>query len=332
MPAWLVFALSALAVAGAGVQLARAGDVLAEGTRLGGMWMGAIVLAAATSLPELTTGINAVAQGEPNLAAGDLFGACAANMMLLALADLAVRGPRVLVRVTVNQALVGALGICLASVAAIGILTTHDIAIGPISASTLVIALVYAAGMRLIHVNRGAPPFASEAELEQRHVDRAMLRRAVVGFVAAAIVILVAAPLLTRSTAELADQLGMSHGLAGMLFLALTTTLPEASVTVGSVRVGAYSMAVGNLFGSNCFNLATFVLLDIVHGPTALLSAIDPSMALAALFASLLMALAIVEVLNKSEARLWRVEPGPTFMLLAYLVGLLAVYAAGGGH
>ncbi len=319
-------------MAAAGVRLARDGDVLAEGTGLGGMWMGAVVLAAATSLPELMTGVNAVLQGEPDLAGGDVFGACMANMMILAVADLLVRGPRILTRVTINQALVGALGICMAVTAAIGMQASTLPRIGPFGIPTLVIGLIYAAGMRLIHVNRDAPPFMTEAEAAEVRFKRTELQRAVVGLIASAIVILIAAPKLTQSTAVIATQLGMTHGLAGMLFLALTTTLPEASVTFGSVRAGAYSMAVGNLFGSNCFNLATFVVLDLVHGGAPVLSIIDPSLSVAALFATLLMGLAIVEVLNKSERRVWILEPGPAFMVLVYLVGLFAVSAAGAGH
>jgi Ca2+/Na+ antiporter len=91
-------------------------------------------------------------------------------------------------------------------------------------------------------------------------------------------------------------------------------------------------MAVGNVFGSNCFNLATFVVLDLVHGTAPVLSISDPSLSVAALFATLVMGLAIVEVLNESERRVWIFEPGPAFMVLVYLVGLLAVSAASAAH
>lgn len=324
--------MSAAAVAAAGIRLARDGDVLAEGSGLGGMWMGAIVLAGATSLPELTTGINAVLRGQPDLALGDVFGACMANMAILATADLAMRGPRILTRVAINQALIGGLGICMAMTASIGIVLTSDLSLGAVGLSTLVTGLIYASGMRLIHLNRDAPPFASEADNQEPSGDEISAREmriAVIGFLISAAVIFAATPKLIESTSQLAVQFGISEGFAGMIFLALTTTLPEASVTIGSLRAGAYSMAVGNLFGSNCFNLATLPVLDVLDGTGALLDTVAPGLALAGLFATLLMGLAVVEVLNKSEQRIWILEPGPAFMIAVYFAGLAAVNAAG---
>ncbi len=193
--------------------------------------------------------------------------------------------------------------------------------------ATLVIGFMYVAGLRLLHRNRGElPPFRTRAEVTEAKPPPARLRRAVVGFSVAVVVIFVAAPFLAGSAAGLADQLGISRGFAGMVFLAFTTSLPEASVSYASVRAGAYSLAVGNLFGSNCFNMAALVPLDLVDGSGPLLARVEPELAVAALFGILLMGLALLDVLNKSERRVWIIEPGPAFMVLTYLIGLIAVF------
>jgi cation:H+ antiporter len=330
MPPWLIFLLSAAVVAGAGIRLAQDGDTIAEGTGLGGMWVGAILVAAATSIPELTTDINAVLQGNPSLAVGDLFGSSMANMLILAVADLLTRRPRLLTRVAINQVLVGILGVFLTVVAAIGVLAGRSIGPIPLGWSTLVIGFGYFTGMRLLHRNRGEPPFRTPEEVEAARPRRVALRRAMVWFTVAAIVILIAAPYLAASTAEVADQLGISRGFAGLLFLACTTSLPEAAVTYASVRSGAYNLAVGNLLGSNCFNMAALIPLDLVHGRGAILADADPGLTVGALFGVLLMALAMLDVMNKSERRIWALEPGPAFMILAYLVGVYASYRLSG--
>ena len=72
----------------AGTALARYGDAIAEATGLGRLWIGSVLLAGATSLPELTTGISAVRLGAVDLAVGDLFGSSLANMLILAVIDL----------------------------------------------------------------------------------------------------------------------------------------------------------------------------------------------------------------------------------------------------
>lgn len=330
MPAWLIFALGAAAVAGAGIRLAKDGDTIAEGTGLGGMWVGAILVAAATSLPELVTDINAVLQANPSLAVGDLFGSSMANMLILAVADLVSRQPRLLMRVAINQSLVGTLGIFLTAVAALGVVIGRALGPLPFGWSTVVIALAYVAGMRLLHRNREAPPFRTPGQVAETRPSRKDVRRAIVGFAVAALVILVAAPYLASSSAELADQLSISQGFAGMIFLAVTTSLPEAAVSYASVRTGAYNLAVGNLLGSNCFNMAALVPLDLVDGPGAMLRGVDPGLVVGALFGVLLMSLAMLDLMNKAERRIWMLEPGPVFMILAYLAGLVAVYRVTG--
>ena len=123
MPAWLIFTVSSAAVVLAGTRLARTGDVIADRTGMGRTWVGAILIAAATSLPELTTDSFAVVQGHGSLAVGDLVGSSMANMLLLAVADIALTRVRVLTRVAINQAIVGTLALILTAIAVAGALT-----------------------------------------------------------------------------------------------------------------------------------------------------------------------------------------------------------------
>ncbi len=329
MPAWLIFLLSGAVVAAAGMRLAHDGDTIAEETGLGGMWVGAIAVAAATSLPELLTDLAAVRQGSPNLAVGDLFGSCMANMMVLAVADLAIRNGRMLTRVAVNQALVGILAIGLLLIAALGILIGGSASVLGLGWSSVLIAAAYVGGMRVMHANRSEPPFRSESELPEPHPRSPAMRRALIGFGVAALAILVAAPYLASSTAALADQLGIGRGLAGMILLAITTSLPEIAVSWGSVRHGYYDLAVGNLLGSNCFNMAVLAPLDIAYGSGALMAAVDPNLAIGALFAALMMGLALMDVLNKAERRVWMVEPIPALMACTYVGGMLVLWRLG---
>ena len=80
----LEFLALAMVVALAGTYLARSADQIAEITRLGRLLIGSVLLAAATSLPELTVDLSAVRQGMPDLAVGDLFGSSLMNLLILA--------------------------------------------------------------------------------------------------------------------------------------------------------------------------------------------------------------------------------------------------------
>jgi hypothetical protein len=72
-----------------GTWLSQSADVLAEKSGLGRTWVGAVLLAGATSLPELATGVSAVVVfNAPDLAAGGIFGSCLFNLLLLVLLDI----------------------------------------------------------------------------------------------------------------------------------------------------------------------------------------------------------------------------------------------------
>ena len=334
MPAWLVFLLSAAAVILAGFRLAHDGDIIADRTGLGRAWVGAILVAAATSLPELTTDLFATWGGHPNLAAGDLFGSGMANMLILALGDLLTRGTRVFPRVAVNQALVGAIGIGLTTTAILGAVSGVHASLLGFGWPSIAIGLLYLGGMRVLHQNRAGVPFASPGEKtpEPRAASPAESRslgRTLLSFGVAALVILIAARYLASSAVEIADQLGVATGFIGVLLVAVTTSMPEAAVSVASIRAGSYDLAVGNLVGSNCFNMAILIPMDFVDGPGSIFGKFEPNVLAAGAVAVILIAMAIVEILNRSERRIWKIEPGPAVMVLTYLAGLWLVYPSG---
>jgi cation:H+ antiporter len=331
VPAWLVFLLSGSAVVLAGMRLARDGDAIAERTGLGAAWVGAILVAAATSLPELTTDIYAVRQGNVSLATADLFGSSMANMLILSVADFVTVRRRILARLAINQALVGTLAITLTAVAAAGILTGHRLTFGPVGWAPVAVGLGYLSGMRLLHLNRPEPPFETVEEAAKSAVTAPSLRRAAGGFAAAALVILIAARFLANSAADIADAYGLSRGFVGLALLAVTTSLPELTVTLASVRTGSYDLAVGNLLGSNCFNMVILLPLDLVDGRGSLLAGVEPSVTIGAMFAMILTGLTLIEVLNRSERRTWLIEPDSALRILTYVLGLYLVYRIGGG-
>jgi cation:H+ antiporter len=96
---WIEFVACAGLIFWAGSLLSKYGDVIAEKTGLGRAWIGAILIAGVTSLPELASGVSAVAWlNRPNLAAGAVLGSCLFNLALIAMIDLAYQPGRVLAK------------------------------------------------------------------------------------------------------------------------------------------------------------------------------------------------------------------------------------------
>ena len=141
-PALLGFLASGAVIVAAGTALAKSGDAIAEHTRLGRVWIGSVLLAGATSLPELTTDVAAVRLGVPDLAAGDLFGSSLANMLLLALLGLLPPAGRIFREASFDHAMAASLAIILNGLGALFVLTHTEwtlLGAGPESALLLIV-------------------------------------------------------------------------------------------------------------------------------------------------------------------------------------------------
>jgi cation:H+ antiporter len=150
-----------------------------------------------------------------------------------------------------------------------------------------------------------------------------------VGFLAAAALILLAARFLASSAADIANLLGVSTGFVGVALLAVTTSLPELVVAITAMRAGSYDLAVGNLLGSNCFNMVILFVLDVVDGQSLLLANVESSALVGALFAIVLMGQVLLEILNNAEHRVWYLEPGALFLVATYAFGLYLTFLVG---
>lgn len=329
----LVFGLSAGAVAGAGIVLAQSGDAIAKRTGLGGLVVGMFLLAGATSLPEIATDVSAALADAPDLAVGDLFGSSMANMAILALVDLVYRG-RVWTRVGLGQARLAAVAIALTSVALLALLIPRSFAIGWIGVETVVIVAGYLAATAWIHRTRrtgrhehdGSGEVMAPIGWGQEATAGVPLRHVVLRFALAAGVVLVAAPFVALSAEGIAHETGVGQTFVGTFLLAATTSLPELVASLTAVRIGAHDLAVGNLFGSNAFNMVALLAADLAYTPGPILAAVAPAQAVAGIGAILLMALALAAVIHGTETRIRRLEPDAVGVLLVYVLLLGAIW------
>ncbi|MBW2588929.1 MAG: sodium:calcium antiporter, partial [Deltaproteobacteria bacterium] len=112
----------------------------------------------------------------------------------------------------------------------------------------------------------------------------------------------------------------------GVALLAVTTSLPELVASIASVRIGAYDMAVGNLFGSNVANMSVLLFADIAYTDGPILAAVSQGQIVAALGAILLMSVAVAAIVGESErTRIRRLEPDAIVLLILYAATLVAI-------
>ncbi|MBN2387376.1 MAG: sodium:calcium antiporter [Anaerolineales bacterium] len=324
---WIDFLLASTILVITAMQLARYGDVIALRTRLGGMFIGTLLLAGATSLPELLTSINAFGLGVPNLAAGNMFGSNMFNMFMLAVLDLTNQNVRILRQVAMKHALTAGLAILLISMAVFFIQINLEWRLGWVGVDSLLLMTVYLGGIRLLQRNNPPPPISQEP------LDPSVpaLWKAILGFVFATLILVLVAPALVASSAVIAETTGLGTGFVGLVLVGLVTSLPELVTTIAAVRLGAYDLAVGNLFGSNIFNMFGLGLADLFLTTDRFLGVIDPAFAIAGMLGLILTILGLIGNLARLERRLWVIEIDALLLILVYFGGLWVLYSMGVG-
>jgi cation:H+ antiporter len=317
-----VFLAAGLLLVVAGTVQTRAADALAEATGLGRLFVGALLLAAATSMPELATDVSAVRLGAPNLAAGDLFGSSLANMLILAVIGYVGVGAPVFRAAMPTHAVTASLAIVLNAAAGVFVLAPLERTAWPVGLESLLLAAGFVAGMRIIYTHRGN--VSPEVSPAPRWTSQA--RQAVFRFVLASGGVMLTAPAFAWSAKRIAELSGLGTTFIGTWLVGLATSLPEMVTAVAALRLGAVDLAIGNLFGSNAFNMVVFLPMDLAYPGGSIFGALAPAHAISALLAVVLMALGLAAIVLRSEGRRSLLEPGSALMIAVYLFGLLLVY------
>jgi cation:H+ antiporter len=151
------------------------------------------------------------------------------------------------------------------------------------------------------------------------------LSRAIMGYLVSAMAILIAAPFLSEAAGKLAELTGLGKTFVGTTLVALCTSLPELVSTLAAVRMGAFDLALGNIFGSNAFNMILLAPLDLIYkGP--LLASVSKVHIFTSFAAILITSVAVMGQLYQVEKRKRFVEPDALLVITLVLACLFLVY------
>jgi cation:H+ antiporter len=330
----LQFVLAAIVIVIAGTFLSRFADEIAEITGLGRLLIGSILLAGATSLPELTVDISAVRGGLPNIAFGDLLGSSLFNLMILAVLDLSTQSRGwMLSRQAAGHALSGTVSVSLTALVGICLVTQSLSAHGQflgISYGLWLVLIGYALGVRLVYYDQqvAAASTAKTPVLDDGEKPLSW-KKTVAGFLIAAICIVIAGPYLADAAGKISDATGLGKSFVGTTLVAASTSLPEFVASMAALRMGAHDLAIGNVFGSNAFNMLLFPILDL-FAPGPLLADVSSGHAITAFAAILATQVVVLGQLYLVERRRRVIDPDATLVLLIIFGALYIVYQMGG--
>jgi cation:H+ antiporter len=328
----LQFILSATAIVIAGALLTRFADRIATATGWGRMFVGGLLLAGATSLPELMVDIRSVRLGLPDLAVGDLLGSSLFNLLILATLDFAF--PSAFRRTAfsakyLHHALAAVLTIVLTALVGIGIASGLEHSFLGVSAFAWALVAVYLYGLRLIFLegraNTGTENSAPEKQSDPGRTRRRSLLFAFVGYFCCSFVIVITAPFLVHAADELATYSGLGHTFVGTTLVALATSLPELVATLAAFRMGAPDLALGNIFGSNAFNMVLFAPLDFIY-PDVLFNSVRSAHIVTAFCVVVATSVAVMGQLYRKKERSRFTEPSSEAVVVVIVLFLILLY------
>ena len=279
----LTFAVVTVVIAFFGIKMTRTARDLAHQTGLGEALMGALFIGASTSLSGITTSVSAAMAGYAELAVSNGLGGIAAQTTFLALADIAYR------RANLEHAAASAENLFMTAflLTLLGIhglaLAVPDVSAFAIHPASIVLVCVYVFGVHLLSRTHDMPMWlplrTSDTPQEPVNHHQQRRRRQLVGlwvrFASYAAVVALAGWALAEVAVPLGDKTGLSHGVVGGIFTAVSTSVPELVVAITAVRMGALNLAVGDIIGGNAFDTLFVAASDIAYRDGSIYAAVS---------------------------------------------------------
>ncbi len=337
---WLKFIICAGVIFFAGTRIAKYADVIAEKTGISRLWIGVVLVAAATSLPELFTGVGSVVFADaPDLTVGNLLGANSYNLLNIGLLDLLHRGGPLLSTIGSGQLLAAVFSlipVMLVTIAIIlsgsGILTWS---IGNIGIFSIAIFVSYCIATRVIYKFEKSKTHSlpagrrSASTRKYSQYDTISLKKVYIYFAIAAAAIVASGVWLAYIGRELSEVLRLSQSFTGNLFIGFVTTLPEITVSIAALFIGAKEIAVANMLGSNLFNMTIIFADDILYRKAPILQAVSPGHVRSACVVMAMTALIILAMAAGSRRKFFNISWYVPVLFILFLLGAYINFVTG---
>lgn len=314
---FLLFAISAFLVIFSGIKLSKYGDVIASKTPLGHSFVGVTFLALFTSLPELISSIGAVTIVDaPDLVFGNVYGSNMVNIFIIFILDALFKKDSIFQSVSLSNIVTASFAILLPLVSTFGFLLDIKM-LSSFSAVSLAIVIIYFLAMYSAYrtIDMG------DLVVEDEDVGIS-LNRAVFMFMFMASIIVFAGLTLSKSADEIAISTGLGRTIVGSFLLATITSLPEISACIGAIKVGSPNMAIGNLFGSNVFNVLVIPIADIFYKNGDIFNAADKINLFSAISSAIIVLIAVLGIQQDklSKFRFGHISLYSVYILLFYML------------
>ncbi|MFU8836963.1 MAG: calcium/sodium antiporter [Thiohalomonadaceae bacterium] len=278
--------------------------------------IGLTIVGFGTSAPEMLVSAVAAWQGNPAMGVGNALGSNITNMALV-LGLTAMIAPMAVSSVTLKRefpvlVLIMALALVLLFDLKLGLLDGLILLVGTL----LLMAWMVWLGLR----ERNGDPM--ESEFAEQIPTQMPMRKAVFWLLLGGVILLASSRILVWGAVNIAEWFGVSDLIIGLTIIAIGTSLPELAASIMSALKGEHDIAIGNVLGSNMFNLLAVLAMPGLIAPSLLSSEVLTRDF--AVMAGLTLMLLVMSYGFRGPGRINRLEGG--ILLFAYLAYLGLLY------
>jgi cation:H+ antiporter len=248
--------------------------------------------------------------------------------------DLIYQPGRILAKAQEVHILSGGLGVLLLGMVALGVLvgpSMSGVGILGISLLSLMILVLYSLGGRMIaRLETERVQQVLEKEATENAYAGIPARRAYAVFIVSTIAVIGLGVWLSSIGDRLALTTGLSRSFVGNLFLATSTSLPEVAASLAAIRLGAIDLAIGNVLGSNLFNIMLFFIYDLADGRTNFWASLTNANAFAAVMTMMMTGVVIISLMYRASPRTpYRFSWDGIVLVVMYLCSIAILYQLG---
>jgi cation:H+ antiporter len=336
----LLFCVFAAIIGFAGTRLTFLADRISEQYRISRSSIGLVFLAFATSLPEVATTLSGAVSQNQSLVLNNLFGGIALQTAILGIADGFTRGAISNYPRKADHALEAVVLVALLSVVLIVLFVGEHTGLFHIGFGSLLISLAYIGAIWLLRKTSANDHWvpvdlsditerstaSSAAKSEQQSEGMLAAEKLIGQTILCCVAILVAGIALVANAENIALKSGLGDSFVGVTLLAGATSLPELTTTIAAVRMGAYTLAISNIFGSNLIMLALLLPADLLYLRGPILHDADGAELLAIATGILVTAVYIAGLLIRRKPRIGSYGVDSFVVIVVYLLSVWLLY------
>ena len=253
-----IYAALAVCVVFFSIKLANYVDLIDKKTDLSGAFIGGVILAAVTSLPELFTSISAVLfVKQPDLVMGNILGSNLFNMCIFGGAALVAAKSLCKSTIGNSHLKTTVITFVMFAIMLLPVVFKKDYTVVGISVYSIILLVLYACSIKFMA--------GDSAESEGEDTSDLTLKQIIIRFVIMAVLLVTASIFITIAADHLSEEFKLGKTVGGALFLGVATSLPELTSSIALIRKGNFNACAGNVMGSGVFNFCIISVADILY-------------------------------------------------------------------